>query len=59
MDKNSLLWIIQYCPFLVSCASYLTYLYLYTFKAIICRKKNAMLMSQAMMYSNFFKLEIL
>ena len=41
LDKNSLLWIIQYCPFLVSVLRTWinTCLCLYTFKVIRCRKR--------------------
>ena len=35
-----------------------TYLYLYTFKVIKCRKKNTIPMSQAVTYSSFCKVEI-
>jgi len=36
-----------------------TYLYSYIFKVIKCRKKIAMLISQAVMYNNFCKVDIL
>jgi len=59
-DKNSRPWTIQYCPFIVICASYLDkYLYLCAFTVIKCRKKYAMPMSQAARYSNICEVEIL
>jgi len=60
-DKNSRLCIIQYCPFLVSCASYLDkYIFIFVYFMVIkCRKKYAILMSQAAMYSNIFEVQIL